>query len=712
MDRLRDFGFPVFAPSVRSSELEIKRSLGMEALEKLGIEVPHYETFNSLQDAEKFARKADQGYVFKCLGSCEDKAMTFAAADPADLVAWLQLKIKAGVKLNGPCMLQEKVDLVADFGVSGWFGPEGFLREKWNIAFEFKKLMDGEIGPNTGEQGCYSFDSEVLTSDGWKFWPEVTELDELATLVDGNLTFEAPSAVVSYDIDGPMVQWSNRSIDVLVTPNHNMYVARQFTARYDAEAKFEFLQASDCTQTQYLLKRTASWKGVSQEKFVLRGNSWDNGKCIRTTSDITVPFSQWCKFLGIWFAEGSTSAGRRVNVAQSHPVKANKVEDIIKATGLPYIRRDCGFDMGCAQLARELKPFGRSYEKRVPQYILDADSKDIAAFLDGFALGDGHTQANGSRLFYTSNPGLADDLQELMLRCGRLGIIKKLKRKTKFGFINGREIVQRRPAYIVYERAVKISGWLDSRDRKEISYTGKVYCATVSSHVLYVRRNGKPMWCGNTLTQYVEKEKLADEMLVPLEPMLKQLGHRGDFAVGVGIDSKGRAWPFEFTARIGVPCIYNQIASTLGDPAKWMKDLLLGKDSLKVSYDPCVSVVMAIPQYPYDDEPSDLNMGLAISGIDNVHEHMHLVSVMREKGPVFKDGKVVDEEIYKTTGAYVLVATGLGKTVEAARKSVYGAVDKIKVANAMYRTDIGGEKIEKALPILHKFGYAIELKYS
>jgi phosphoribosylamine---glycine ligase len=368
MDRLRDFGFPVFAPSVRSSELEIKRSLGMEALEKLGIEVPHYETFNSLQDAEKFARKADQGYVFKCLGSCEDKAMTFAAADPADLVAWLQLKIKAGVKLNGPCMLQEKVDLVADFGVSGWFGPEGFLREKWNIAFEFKKLMDGEIGPNTGEQG--------------------------------------------------------------------------------------------------------------------------------------------------------------------------------------------------------------------------------------------------------------------------------------------------------------------------------------------------------TLTQYVEKEKLADEMLVPLEPMLKQLGHRGDFAVGVGIDSKGRAWPFEFTARIGVPCIYNQIASTLGDPAKWMKDLLLGKDSLKVSYDPCVSVVMAIPQYPYDDEPSDLNMGLAISGIDNVHEHMHLVSVMREKGPVFKDGKVVDEEIYKTTGAYVLVATGLGKTVEAARKSVYGAVDKIKVANAMYRTDIGGEKIEKALPILHKFGYAIELKYS
>lgn len=367
MDRLRDFGFPIFAPSVKSSELEIKRSFGMETLEKLGIDVPHYETFTSLQDAEKFARKADQGYVFKCMGSCEDKSMTFISSDPGDLVSWLQRKIKTGVKLNGPCMLQEKVDLIADFGVSGWFGPEGFLEDKWQIAFEFKKLMNGEIGPNTGEQG--------------------------------------------------------------------------------------------------------------------------------------------------------------------------------------------------------------------------------------------------------------------------------------------------------------------------------------------------------TLTQYCKSEKLADEMLVPLGPLLKKLGHRGDFAIGVGIDNKGRAWPFEFTARIGVPCVYNQIASAFGDPAKWMKDLLDGKDSLKVSYDPCVSVVCAIPQYPYDDEPSDLNTGLAISGIDGVHDQVHLVSVMREKGAIFKDGKVVDEEIYKTTGAYVLVATGLGKTVEDARKQVYGAVDEIKVANILYRTDIGGEKIEKALPILHKFGYATNLRY-
>lgn len=365
MDRLRDFGFPIFAPSVKSSELEIKRSLGMETLEKLGIEVPHYETFNSLQDAEKFARKADQGYVFKCMGSEEDKSLTYVSCDPGDLVGWIQRKIKMGVKLKGPCMLQEKIDMLCDYGVSGWFGPEGFLRDKWQICFEHKKLMVGENGPQTGEQG--------------------------------------------------------------------------------------------------------------------------------------------------------------------------------------------------------------------------------------------------------------------------------------------------------------------------------------------------------TLMQYCEKEKLADDMLLPLEPILKKLGHRGDFAVGVGIDKKGKAWPFEFTVRIGCPAWFIQTASHFGDPAKWMKDLLTGKDSLKVSYDSAIGVVCAQPLYPYDDEPSELNTGNPIVGVDEVHENLHLVSVMREKGPAWKDGNVVEEEIYKTTGAYALVVTALGKTITAAQKRVYGAIDEVKFKDKMFRTDIG-DKVKPLLEPLQKFGYALGLK--
>src|SRR5262249_22074912 len=148
-------------------------------------------------------------------------------------------------------------------------------------------------------------------------------------------------------------------------------------------------------------------------------------------------------------------------------------------------------------LARHLRPLGLSWQKRVPQYIKDASTEIIEAFLDGYAHGDGSHQPNGFRIFYTSNPGLADDTQELLLKIGRVGIIKNRGiRQHQAKLADGRVIVPRRDAYEIIERVKKIRSWLDRRDKSERMYSGKVYCATVPGHIMYVRRNGKPLWCG------------------------------------------------------------------------------------------------------------------------------------------------------------------------------------------------------------------------
>lgn len=152
LDRYRDFGFPVFGPSFKSAELEINRGKGMKVFKDGGVEVPPYQTFNTLDECIAFAKKADQAYVFKTLGDEEDKSLSFVAEDSEEMVNWLEDKKKKGLKLKGPCMLQEKVDLVAEVGVSGWMGKNGFIGE-WNINFEHKKLMPGDFGPNTGEMG-------------------------------------------------------------------------------------------------------------------------------------------------------------------------------------------------------------------------------------------------------------------------------------------------------------------------------------------------------------------------------------------------------------------------------------------------------------------------------------------------------------------------------------------------------------------------------
>lgn len=365
LDRYRqDFGYKIFGPTVASARLEIERSAGMEAMAAIGVNVPPYETFTSLEDADAFVRKSDVAWVHKPLGSEEQKNLTYVSRDPADMSGWLRRQIALGYKLKGRAMLQKKVDCLAEIGVSGWMGSEGFLPDRYQIAFEHKKLGNDETGPTTGEMG--------------------------------------------------------------------------------------------------------------------------------------------------------------------------------------------------------------------------------------------------------------------------------------------------------------------------------------------------------TVCQYVEKDKLAEEMLLPLEPVLRTLGHRGDFAVGAMVDTSGKAHFLEFTARAGWPAWWIQAASHRGDPAKWMRDLLDGKDSLRVSYDAAIGVVLGQPDLPYDNASPTEVEGVPIHGAEGVLQDLHLVEAMVGKGPTMVDRKVTDGPTFQTAGTYIACATGLAKTIERARKKVYAVVDAVHWPDKIFRSDIG-LKVIKALPELHRHGYATDL---
>jgi phosphoribosylamine--glycine ligase len=209
-------------------------------------------------------------------------------------------------------------------------------------------------------------------------------------------------------------------------------------------------------------------------------------------------------------------------------------------------------------------------------------------------------------------------------------------------------------------------------------------------------------------TAYCETDPLFVDFLKPLETTLRALNHRGDTSVNCIIDNKGKAWFLEFTMRLGYPCFWLQIASHRGDPIQWMKDLLLGKDSLKVSYDPAAVVVMARPDFPYDERPPAASEGIPIRGAEAVLSDLHLVEAMMGTGPTMDGGKVVDGPTYQTAGTYVAVATALGKTVSKAREKVYKVVDQVSWPDRIYRDDIGC-KVIKSLPALRKFGYATDV---
>ena len=81
------------------------------------------------------------------------------------------------------------------------------------------------------------------------------------------------------------------------------------------------------------------------------------------------------------------------------------------------------------------------------------------------------------------------------------------------------------------------------------------------------------------------------------------------------------------------------------------------------------------------------------------------------KGPIMRDGKIVEEAMLVTAGDYVLVTTGTSDTVKEAAKKAYEVMDCIKIPNSLIVRDDIGERLEKDLPNLAKLGYCTEFKY-
>jgi phosphoribosylamine--glycine ligase len=154
LTKLMREGYPIFGPTTQSAALEINRGEGLQLLAEYGIESAPYQTFKSFKDAYRHVESTTGRFVFKTLGDEEDKSLTYVSKGPADMLAWLEQKMKTS-SVKGEVMLQEFVEGI-ELGVSRFMGGRGFVGP-YNESFEHKKLMSGNYGPNTGEMGTVAY---------------------------------------------------------------------------------------------------------------------------------------------------------------------------------------------------------------------------------------------------------------------------------------------------------------------------------------------------------------------------------------------------------------------------------------------------------------------------------------------------------------------------------------------------------------------------
>ncbi|MBU0929947.1 MAG: hypothetical protein KJ623_02655 [Nanoarchaeota archaeon] len=700
-DSLRTSGKLVVGGSKYTDKLEEDREFSQNEMQRVGMLVLLHQDFDNFNSAIEFIKTNPGRYVFKPSGtiSSDLKGVLFMGQeeDGKDLIEILELNKKLWAKKIKKFQLQ-KMAVGVEIAVGAFFNGEDFIYPI-NVNFEHKKLFPGDIGPYTGEMGCYDDKTEVLTEEGWKFFKDLSMQHNICTLNPSNdsIEFHKPKYLVNFNHHKELIAVENQTLDIQVTPDHNMYLCSQNDYRKD-NLNFKFVKAKDM-EFQSVIKRIGNWIGFEEEYFVLPsvpiGHYEGNQVMMHASPEIKILMDDWVSFIGIWIAEGSVSKDQ-ITIAQKVPEKTKKIKELLDK--LPFkISRDNKsgfFYIYNKQLAEYLKQFGKAYDKFVPMNIKNLSSRQLELFLEWYCLGDGTNMKEGFRIFYTSSKKLADDVQELLLKVGKVGIVKQRQGKGKV-WIKDHWADASRIQFEIHERVKKLDSWIDKRDIKKIKYEGLVYCAEVENHIMYVRRNGKPYWCGNTLMYWSHPNELFNSTLFKMKEELIKSNYVGYIDINCIVNARG-IYPLEFTCRFGYPTISIQMEGVLSNWGEILYSIAKKeKPEFKTKKGFQVGVVIAVPPFPYYDKDEvdiykDLSILFKKPNLDGIH---------------LGDVKIV-EGVWTVAGeqGYVLVVTGSGITVEEARKQMYHRLKNIMLQNMYYRTDIG-VKWSMDSDRLHTWGY-------
>ena len=702
-EKLRAEGKAVVGGSAYTDRLENDREFGQTELRESGVDTLHSWNFTSFDEAIDFVKKNPDRYVIKPSGNAQnEKELLFVGQeedgkDVEQVLVHYKLKWSNKIKF----FQIQKYETGVEVAVGAFFNGKDFVYPI-NINFEHKRLFPKNIGPSTGEMGCYDDKTEVLTREGWKFFKDVSREDEICTLESTShvIEFHKPDAIVFFDHHKKLISIQNRALDIVVTLDHNMFVESQNSYK-TGRGNYKFVKARDL-ESQSRIMRTGTWMGETCEFFLLPsvtvGHYEGRQVQLRETGTIQIPMDDWLAFMGIWLADGSTSANAdsfQVAIAQKKPAQTKRIEELLTKLPFKFSKTESEFRCYDKQLGSYLSQFGDAPVKYVPRFVMELAPDKIRIFLEWYGAGDGTMMKHGFRIFYTSSKRLADQVQELLLKIGRVGLVKSRAGRGKV-WIKDHWAESWRTQYEVIERVKKVYSWIDKRDVSIVDYNGRVYCASVRNHVLYVRRNGKPYWCGNTSCYWTRSNPIFESTLLKTKEKLAESKYVGYIDLNCIANSRG-IFPLEWTSRFGYPTISIQMEGVTSEWGAFLADIAQGKDAqLKTKKGYQVGVVIAIPPFPFEDDKA-------------FRKYSEDATILFKKpnmtGLHLGEVKLVDGDWHVAgKSGYALVITGSGPSMQDAINAAYQAVRNVMIPNMFYRDDIG-ERWFRDVDMLLSWGY-------
>ena len=363
---------------------------------------------------------------------------------------------------------------------------------------------------------CYDKDTEILTEDGWKLLKDIVEKKEKIKVATLNLKkdiveYNYPQKYYKFKYKGKMLHQQGRRIDFMVTPNHNVLcrsVPKRARHWYEnnKEIDFEFVKAKNLNK-QIEYKKNFPYEGKEKEYFLLP-EYYSKNKKNKKFDKRKIKMDVWLKFFGIWLAEGSLKKSydynivEEIEVHQSLGKKQKEIQRWLKPLNFKFRKRKDRKNIGHfflydIQMSHYLIKFGHSGDKYIPTELRNLSKRQLKILLDAMMLGDGTYKNNIGILYTTKSKRLADDFQEIALKVGYASNILKHKKSGIY----------------TISLAVRPNSMPNQEkdNKKWINYNNFVYCLKVPNHLMYVRRNGKGCWNGNS--NYLFGESSAQDLI-------------------------------------------------------------------------------------------------------------------------------------------------------------------------------------------------------
>lgn len=381
------------------------------------------------------------------------------------------------------------------------------------------KIIEGDAaqkaqqiqGPIDYVLTCYDEQTEILTEEGWLPFPQLQKGMKVATLEEGEfLRYREPERIIQAPYNGRMYQIQTKTIDLMVTPNHNMYVRKR-----RSKTGFELVPACQIIGKEMEYKIGAQWEGETRSDFCLPAIvvQWHDRNRIKEYPARKISMDVWLEFLGYWLTEGSVSPRRyAVDLTTTSSDLAKRFMWVIKALGetprLYQKNHVIHVKFNSPAISTWLTPLGHAAEKYIPREFLRLAKEQLRILFEAMMAGDGD-KVEGRR-FWTSSERLKDGFQELLLKIGYVGICQARDRRGQVHTgPQGQAIHTNHLAWCVGIWKKRLTPRIspgycsktnpDTQVREELTeYRGMVYCVRVPSGIIYVRRNGKGVWCGNS----------------------------------------------------------------------------------------------------------------------------------------------------------------------------------------------------------------------